>query len=108
MVRRGPDYRQPCGKIDSGIERQRLERYQPLIVIHCQHGIELILHVDAEKTIRRIWAESKYPLPVRTFYGRSYDIHLFIPQKPPVARMRIQAEHRQLGLHDIEILYKSP
>ncbi len=104
VVGRRAHDRQPGRVVDATLEGQRLERNQTLIVVHGHHGVVEPVGTDPEEAVGRERSEDQIA-PTAGFFERGNDrLVLLAAQHAPVAGMRVQAEHRDLGPIDPEIL----
>jgi hypothetical protein len=74
VVRGGTHYRKPGRVVDTVFESDGLERRKPLVVIHCEGGVELLVMTHPEVSVRREGPEGEYAFFDRLLDGGDDDL----------------------------------
>ena len=94
MIRRGAHEWQPQSHVDRTVELQRLERDQPLVMIHRDRRVEAELSLRPDEcSVRRERPAGVDAGPARATDGRDDHARFFVAEQPMLARVRIEAEH---------------
>ena len=107
MCRRSTHYRQSCRIVYSVIHSQRLERSQPLVVVHRQYSVEMRIIARSHKAVGSIRSVTKNPLFLHFLHGRDNHFLFFRTQQTAVSGMRIERQHRNTRSTDAEILLQA-
>lgn len=103
VVGRGADGRKPCRKVDATAKGERLERYQPLVVVHGQYAVEFVELAGAKEAIGRIRPEHHHAPFFALYHGRADDLLFLVPQHAFFPCVGVQAEHGDIGPFEAEV-----
>jgi hypothetical protein len=83
MVNGCPDDRQAQGNIDAFVQAEHFDRTVPLVVIHCDHQIEIATTSPEEQSVGRQWTNDvQSPLPAVLDGGRIFCSSSPLPKRP--------------------------
>ena len=92
----------PERQIHAVVERDQLERRQPLIVIHRHDRIELPVRGAIKQRVRRMRPADHNAASGGALHRGRDDPPLFVAEQTAFARVRIQSRNRDSGTSDSE------
>ena len=92
MVGRRTHQRQTGRDVHAVTHRKRLERRQPLVVVHGKDTVKVVVHLRAEKSVCGIGTKSMDALVVGVPDCRRDFLSFFRAQQTAVAGMRIERQ----------------
>src|SRR4051794_41967407 len=86
------------------IKRERLDRDQRLIVIHCQNGVVSCPCGGMEKGIGGQWPARVYVLSPELFDCRLHNLAILVPECAVLSRMRIDTSYGEARARGVKTL----